>query len=76
MWMILLLLLLLLLFSLILEWHVVLIFRFRAFQKHLFFAFIAKKQQKERIKNTYQQQKGKNTLITTNKYKQEKKWPI
>ena len=71
MWMI-----LLLLFSLILEWHFVLIFRFRAFQKHLFFAFIAKKQQKESIKNTYQQQKGKNTLITTNKYKREKKWPI
>ena len=48
MWMILLLLLLLLLlFSLILEWHFVLIFRFRAFQKHLFFAFIAKNNKKK-----------------------------
>ena len=60
----------LLLLSLILEWHVGLIFRFRAFQKHLFYLYC-----KKRTK-TNQQQKGKHTLITTNKYKQEKKWPI
>ena len=61
----------LLLLSFILEWHVGLIFLFRAFQKHLFFAFIARKEQKES-----NNKKEKNTLITTNKYKQGKKWPI
>ena len=44
-------------------------FPFQSVSETPFFAFIAKKEQKERIKNTHQQQKGKTTVITTNKYK-------
>ena len=48
-------------------------FSFQSVSETPFLCLYCKKQQKERIKNTYQQQKGKNTLITTNKYKREKK---